>query len=72
MPFLLAWLLYTPAVAHTTAELNKMRTFGTGKSEFLITAAETTLFEYNVSATDSYGVFTHFWITGSPAAGAGR
>jgi hypothetical protein len=57
--------------AHSTAELNKMRTFGTGKSEFLITADETVLFEHNVSDNNSYGVFTHFWITGSPAAGGG-
>eukprot|EP00729_Bicosta_minor_P014382 gene14382-25916_t len=52
-------------------ELNTMRTFGTGKSEFLITPEETVLFNYNVSAPESYGVFTHFWITGSPAGGGG-
>ena len=57
--------------AHSSDELNTMRTFGTGKSEFLITPEETVLFNYNVSAPESYGVFTHFWITGSPAGGGG-
>lgn len=57
--------------AHSSDELNTMRTFGTGKSEFLITPEENVLFNYNVSAPESYGVFTHFWITGSPAGGGG-
>jgi hypothetical protein len=37
----------------------------------LATDGETTVFDYNVTDNSSYGVFTHFWITGSPASGSG-
>ena len=38
---------YSPTSSHSAVELNKMRTFGTGKSEFLITDGETALFQIN-------------------------
>lgn len=37
----------------------KLKTFGTGKSAFKVTAEEVTIFDYNVSSPDSYGVMTH-------------
>ena len=47
-----------------------LRTFGTGKSEFKVSPVETAVFEHTVPS-GSFGVFTHFWITGSPAPGGG-
>jgi len=47
-----------------------LKTFGTGKSAFTLGSAESTVFEYALSADsapDAFGVMTHFWITGSPA-----
>lgn len=60
---MLSLFMLPVGTAHSSAELNQMRTFGTGKSEFLISEEETVLFEHNVSDSKSYGVFTHFWIT---------
>ena len=51
-------------------QLNRLRTFGTGRSEFKVSAEETTVFEH-VLPSDSFGVFTHFWITGAPSPGIG-
>ena len=37
----------------------KLKTFGTGKSAFEVNTVEATIFDYNVSSADSYGVMTH-------------
>ena len=66
MATLLALLLPFSVVS----DLAALRTFGTGRSEFKISAEETTVFQHDLP-TGSYGVFTHFWITGSPSPGAG-
>lgn len=47
-----------------------LRTFGTGRSEFKVSTVETTVFEHSVPS-GSFGVFTHFWITGAPSPGGG-
>ena len=42
--------------------------FGSGFSQYTITASETSFFNYTVSGPASRGVLTHFWITGSASA----
>ena len=59
----------TPASLHCAVP--KLKTFGTGKSAFQITPVETTVFDYNVSSASSFGVMTHFWLTGGPSPGSG-
>jgi len=46
-----------------------LKTFGTGRSAFTLGSTEQVVFEHTVAA--GVGVMTHFWITGSPALGAG-
>ena len=42
----------------------QLKTFGTGRSAFRLTATEQTVFEHTLGNGSSGGVMTHFWITG--------
>ena len=47
-----------------------LKTFGTGRSAFLLTTNETTVFDYAVSTGATHGVLTHFWTTAFTHAAA--
>ena len=42
--------------------------FGSGYSQYTLTSAETAFFNHTVADSGSYGVLTHFWITGGASA----
>ncbi len=57
-----------PLLAAAAVEL---RTFGTGRSAFVIAPSnETDIFSYHLSDASSSGVLTHFWITGGTSEAA--
>ena len=60
-----AFLVALSSGSHATAQPMPMPiTFGTGLSQFQLTANETTMFSHSLSATSAFATMTHFWATG--------
>ena len=54
--------------AGLSSAAGELVSFGSGYSQYTLTAAETPFFNHSLSSSASYGVLTHFWITGGASA----
>ena len=52
------------------AASSPLKTFGTGRSAFVLTTNETTVFSHTVSPGATHAVLTHFWTTAFTHAAA--
>jgi hypothetical protein len=58
------WFLL--CVCLTIAQAQKLITFGIGRSSNRLYLNETEIFNYTLTAGSTFGVMTHFWVTGDP------